>query len=261
MDDTLGVGRYVRGMSVLIQSWNAVAGGYARYWVPRFRPWVLHTVDALGTLPPGPVAVPCCGTGAELAVLAARCPDRELVGIDLSPGMIAVARQNAPPNVRLVVADASSLEGAWAGVVSCFGLQQLPDPAAALRAWCRALSPGGRLAVAAWTADIQDSGPYDALREPARQLFGGTPRDWGAHLDAAVEAHAVMVSDALVPYAISHAGPEEFWDAMVSDGPWQPRLRRHPEKTAALRETFLATWPPGPFSHTPHARILVADAS
>lgn len=247
-------------MSVLVQSWNTVAAGYARYWVPRFRPWIIHAVDALGRLPPGPVAVPCCGTGAELAVLAARYPDRELVGIDLSPGMIEVARQSAPPNVRLVVADASSLEGRWAGVVSCFGLQQLPEPAEALQAWCGALSPGGRLVVAVWTADIQDSGPYDALRAPSHRIFGRTSRDWNTRLRSAVEAQAVLVSDALVPYAIEHAGPEAFWDAMVSDGPWQPRLRRHPEKTAALREAFLAMWPLGPFSHTPHARILIADA-
>ena len=248
-------------MSVLVQSWNTVAAGYARYWVPRFRPWVIHAVDALGALPPGPVAVPCCGTGAELALLAARYPERELVGIDLSPGMIEVARHSAPPNVRLVVADAASLGGTWAGVVSCFGLQQLPEPAAALRAWCQALTPGGRLVVALWTADIQDSGPYDALHAPSQKIFGGTPRAWSEHLSTAAQEHAVLVSDSLVPYAISHAGPEEFWDAMVSDGPWQPRLRRHPDKTAALREMFLAMWPPGPFSHTPHARILIADAS
>lgn len=247
-------------MSVLVQSWNTVAAGYARYWVPRFRPWVTHAVDALGALPPGPVAVPCCGTGAELASLAARYPERELVGIDLSEGMIEVARRNVPPNVRLVVADASSLEGTWSGVVSCFGLQQLPDPAEALRTWCRALSPGGRLVAAVWTADIQDGGPYDALRAPSQKLFGSTPRDWNGHLHSAIEAHAQLVSDSLVGYAIGHAGPEEFWDAMVSAGPWQARLLRHPHKTAALRETFLASWPPGPFSHTPHARILVANA-
>ena len=248
-------------VSVLVQSWNTVAAGYARYWVPRFRPWITHAVDALGELPPGPIAVPCCGTGAELAVLAARHPERQLVGIDLSPGMIEVARRELPANVRLVVGDASSLDGQWAGVVSCFGLQQLPDPVKALEAWCKALSEGGRLVVAVWTADIQDSGPYDALRAPSQQLFGGSPRDWNARLQAAITPPAVLVSDTLVPYAISHDGPEEFWNAMVADGPWQPRLLRHPDKTAALREVFLQSWPQGPFSHTPHARILIADAS
>ncbi|MBO84819.1 MAG: methyltransferase type 11, partial [Deltaproteobacteria bacterium] len=208
----------------------------------------------------GPIAVPCCGTGAELSVLADRHPERELVGIDLSAGMIEVARQTAAPNVRFIVGDASTLPGTWAAVVSCFGLQQLPNPAAALSRWCQALSPGGRLAVAVWTADIQDEGPYDALRAPTQELFGTRSSDWNARLHNAVQAHATVVSDALVPYSITHAGPLEFWRAMVSDGPWQPRLVRYPEKTAALRETFLDTWPPGAFSHRPHARVLVADA-
>ena len=251
--------RYAVAMSVLVEAWNTVAEGYARYWQPRFRPWILHAVEALGPLPPGPIAVPCCGTGAELRALAERYPDRELVGIDLSPGMVEVARRNAPPNVRFVVADASSVAGRWAGIVSCFGLQQLPDPTGALRAWCRALRPGGRLVVALWTADIQDRGPYDALRAPTRQLFGPSTQTWNDRLHTGVASPAVLVSDSLVPAVISHDGPEQFWDAMVSDGPWQPRLLRAPEKTAALRAAFLAQWPPGPFSHTPHARVLVAE--
>ena len=247
-------------MSVLIDSWNTVAAGYQSYWVPRFRPWVIDAVEALGTLPPGPIAVPCCGTGAELALLAARYPSRALVGIDLSEGMLAVARDHVPSHVRLVVADASALEGAWAGIISSFGLQQLPEPAEALRSWCQALRPGGRLVVSVWTPDIRDSGPYDALRTPAQRIFGTSPGDWNAQLQTAISAHAALVSDALVPHAISHAGPHEFWNAMVRDGPWQPRLVRHPEKLARLREAFLASWPPGPFSHTPHARVLIADA-
>ena len=245
-------------MSVLADAWSAVAAGYDRYWVPRFRPWIAHAVDALGPLPPGPVAVPCCGTGAELSLLAERYPDRELVGIDLSPGMVAVARQGAPDNVRVVVGDASDLAPGWAGVVSCFGLQQLPAPEAALGAWCRALLPGGRLSVAVWTEAIQDGGPYDALRAPSRRLFGTTPRDWSQKLRAAVLQHAELTSDALVPYEIAHPSPEAFWEAMVSAGPWQPRLRRHPQETAALREIFLSAWPPGPFTHAPHGRILTA---
>ena len=247
-------------MSVLAQAWDTVAEGYARYWQPRFRPWVRHAVGALGDLPPGPIAVPCCGTGAELGELAQRYPDRELVGFDLSPGMLSVARRQAPPTARLVVADAATLPGRWAGVVSCFGLQQLPDPPRALRAWCEALQPGGRLVVALWTPDIRDSGPFDALQAPTREIFGRSRQTWNERLHAAIAPPAVRVSDALVRYTLTHESPEAFWDAMVSDGPWQPRLVRAPEKTAALRATFLEQWPPGPFSHTPHARILVAES-
>ena len=248
-------------MSVLIDSWDAVAADYERYWVPRFRPWIAHTVSALGDLPPGPIAVPCCGTGAELALLAAHYPDREIVGIDLSPGMVAVARAKVSGRVRVVVGDAMALSGEWAGVVSCFGLQQLPDPPRALAAWCRALSSGGRLAVAVWTADIQDDGPFDALREPVRRLIGPSDRTWNDRIRPAVEAEATLLSDALIPFAIHHDSPSAFWQGMVAFGPWQARQRRHREATAAIESAFLASWPPGPFTHTPHARIIVARAS
>lgn len=257
--DRRGLTRYAGSMSVLVQAWDTVAEGYARYWQPRFRPWVLDAVEALGPLPPGPIAVPCCGTGAELQELAKRYPGRALVGIDLSPGMVAVARRSVPPTVRLVVADAAALPDRWAGVVSCFGLQQLPDPAGALRSWCRSLLPGGRLVVALWTPEIADGGPYDALRDPTRRIFGRSTQTWSETLHTAIAPPAIRVSDDLVPHAISHEGPESFWDAMVSDGPWLPRLLRSPDQTAALRAAFLGQWPPGPFVHTPHARVLVAE--
>ena len=248
-------------MSVLVESWDAVAAGYERYWVPRFRPWVVHTVAALSDLPPGPIAVPCCGTGAELPLLAAAYPDREIVGLDLSPGMLAVAREKVGERVRLAVADAAVLPGSWAGVVSCFGLQQLPDPPAALAAWCRALQPGGCISVALWTTEIQDSGPYDALREPARRLLGAGDYSWVERLPAAMSSAAALHTDALISFPIHHDSPEAFWEGMVAAGPWQARLRRHPEATAALRSHFLARWPPGPLVHTPHARVLLGARS
>ncbi|MFT5683647.1 MAG: trans-aconitate methyltransferase, partial [Myxococcota bacterium] len=251
---------YLAVMSVLIESWDAVAAGYDRYWVPRFHPWIRHTVAAPGVLPPGPIAVPCCGTGAELVLLAQRYPEREIVGFDLSPGMVAVARAQVSGRVTARVADASRLPGTWAGVVSCFGLQQLPDPPAALASWCAALRPGGRLAVALWTADIHDDGPFDALRITSNRLLGASDQTWNARLGPAVQASAELCSDDLVQATIHHDSPEAFWRGMVAEGPWQARARRHPEVTAALEAEFLATWPPGPLSHTPHARIIVAQA-
>jgi ubiquinone/menaquinone biosynthesis C-methylase UbiE len=48
--------------------------------------------------------------------------------------------------VRVAVGDASSPPAGLAplaGVFSCFGLQQMPEPARVLANWTRALQPGG----------------------------------------------------------------------------------------------------------------------
>ncbi|MBF8190239.1 hypothetical protein ITP53_31845 [Nonomuraea sp. K274] len=86
--------------------WDEAADGYDAYFVPRFAPWVSGAVRAIaaGPLPPGPILVPCCGTFPELDALLAHFPGRELVGIDLSAGMVDRARRRAAgrPGVTVV---------------------------------------------------------------------------------------------------------------------------------------------------------------
>src|SRR5581483_4431811 len=81
---------------LLARAWDDAAAGYERYFVPRFSPWTEEAVRALTKrarkLPLGSVLVPCCGPGQELLPLALAFPDREVLGIDLSPGMVALAR-------------------------------------------------------------------------------------------------------------------------------------------------------------------------
>jgi SAM-dependent methyltransferase len=54
-----------------------------------------------------------CGTGNATFLVARRFPEAEVVGVDLSPGMVAEARRKTPPDlgerVRFDVADASAL--------------------------------------------------------------------------------------------------------------------------------------------------------
>ncbi|MEU4040247.1 class I SAM-dependent methyltransferase [Streptomyces collinus] len=76
----------------------------------------------------------CCGTFPELPLLAGWLPGREIVGIDISPGVISRAEQRAAPwpTARAIVQGAAVLDQAWsaacAAVVSVFGLHHLPAP-------------------------------------------------------------------------------------------------------------------------------------
>lgn len=97
--------------------------------------------DAAGR---GVVADLGCGPGHVAAFLAERGVD--VLGIDLSPGMVAQARA-LHPGLPFAVGDLTALEaedGAWAGAVAYYALIHLPRDRVvpALREVRRALRPG-----------------------------------------------------------------------------------------------------------------------
>jgi SAM-dependent methyltransferase len=255
------------GLIRLARAWDEAAAGYEEYFVPRFAPWVDATIAALAELPDGPVLVPCCGTFPELESLVRRWAGREFVGIDLSPEMVrmAAARAASYPSARAVQGDASTLDPGWtgvcAGVVSVFGLQQLPAPADAVRNWAAALRPGGRLSVAFWPEQTEADGPFALLREVVTRHTGSTSdRSWEDRLGRAVTAGgAALERDELVRYEIRYADAAEFWTAMTTTGPTRAlALARGDDFMARLRDDFLAAAPIGPWTHHPQARLLVA---
>lgn len=97
----------------------------------------------------GTIADVGCGPGHVTRFLAARHPD--VIGVDLSPGMITVARERAP---ELALAVGSMLElpvgaGAWAGAVALYSIIHLTaeERATACRELARVVRPGGWLLV------------------------------------------------------------------------------------------------------------------
>lgn len=91
-----------------------------------------------------------CGGGATALACLARMPARgELLGVDGSAAMVAVARsQVQDPRARFRVAAASDLERVVAGpfdrAVCNAAFWQFPDPRAVLAALARVLEPGAR---------------------------------------------------------------------------------------------------------------------
>lgn len=98
-----------------------------------------------------------CGTGiVARAAAAASGPETKVVGIDLSEGMLATARQRAQDaglagRVSFVMADAAATglpEGSGDAYVSLYAFSHFPDPERAAAEACRLLASGGRIAVA-----------------------------------------------------------------------------------------------------------------
>jgi len=89
--------------------------GLAPTWETRIGPHHFWALDlALADLPaPGHVLDLGTGTGVVALALAGRYPEAEIVGIDLSPGMVEEARRKVTPElagrVRFEVGDASAL--------------------------------------------------------------------------------------------------------------------------------------------------------
>lgn len=257
--------------ALLARRWDEVASRYEEYFVPRFRPWAEAAVEALaGTaLPGGPILVPCCGTFPELPLLAGRFSGREIVGIDISPGMISRAEERAVswPAARAIVQDAALLDPGWsaacAAVVSVFGLQQLPAPQEAIAAWAHALAPGGRLAVVFWTAEAEATGPWGLVNLLLAEQAPVAGRSWDKSLAAAViAAGATVHRDELVAFEMEHGDAAEAWEAMTGAavGPLRTAALRHgPEFMERLRQEFLRQAPTGKWRHRRPARLIVAD--
>lgn len=103
----------------------------------------------------GPVVDVGCGPGRITAHLHALGLD--VSGIDLSPGMVAVARQ-VHPELGFAVGARTALDlpnGGLGGLVAWYSLIHVPPPevAAVLAELCRVLAPGGQLLLAFQVGD------------------------------------------------------------------------------------------------------------
>ena len=143
-------------------------------------------LDHAGFLPGERVVEIGCGSGRfARRVAAAVAPDGAVLGLDISPALGRLARQEAAEtgtgNLQILVADAQTAvpPGAPFGrLVSRFGVMFFADPAAAMSNLHAMLASGGRLDFAVW-AGI-DANPWaGAIMEVARTHLGlprGDPR-------------------------------------------------------------------------------------
>lgn len=117
------------------------------------------------------------GTGFVAAGLAGRAAT--VVGIDNSPAMLAVARDNfaalGAANVTLLDGEVDALPLPDASVdvaVANMVLHHAPDPAAMLAEMIRVVRPGGRIAI---TDEIEH--PYEWMRTEQADLWLGFSRE------------------------------------------------------------------------------------
>ena len=143
---------------------------YEKYLVPAcFVPWAKVLIEATSLKPGASVLDVACGTGIVARTAASIVGERgKIVGLDLNPGMLAVARSKMEQSpVKTEWHEASALEmplpdGAFEYVFCQAGLQFFPDRVAALSEMNRVLATGGQLVAVVWRA-MDHSPGFSAL--------------------------------------------------------------------------------------------------
>ena len=132
--------------------------------------WRKKAVAELATYAPDHILDIATGTGDFALQLAETLHPQEVVGADISEGMMAVGRKKVEEAglsdvIRFVREDCFQMtfpEGRFDAVTAAFGIRNFSDLDAGLREMCRVLKPGGHLSVVELTTPVHF---------PIRQLF------------------------------------------------------------------------------------------
>jgi ubiquinone/menaquinone biosynthesis C-methylase UbiE len=148
---------------------------YEEFFVPAlFQEWTARVADAAGIQPDWRVLDVACGTGVLARTVAERVGTTgSVVGLDLNPAMLQVAKEKAPDiewrqgRAESLPFDAHRFDAA----VSQFALMFFDDRRLALQEMVRVLVPGGTLAVAVWDS-LEKTPGYAAVTALLHRLFG-----------------------------------------------------------------------------------------
>jgi SAM-dependent methyltransferase len=218
------------------------------------------------------------GCGSGVVAVTAACAGAKVRGLDLTPTLLARARQNASiarVEVDFVEGDAEALpyaDGAFDVVLSQFGHIFAPRPEVAIAEMLRVLKPGGRIAFSTWPPEHGTGQMFALLGKnmpppptgaptPAAPILWGDPNVVRARLGESVTdlrfGRGVMLSHALSP---SHV--LAFME--TSFGPLKrlvAGLASQPEKLATLRAEIVRLIGQSFWDNAMHQDFLMSRAT
>lgn len=144
-----------------------------------FREWAAPLLDHAAVGGGDRVLDVACGTGIVARTALERVGEEgDVTGLDVGPGMLAVA-ESITPEVTWVEGDAGDLpfgDGEYDAVVSQFGLMFFPDKVAAISEMLRVAGDEGRVAVAVWDA-LERSDAYPVTVDLLQRRAGTEAAD------------------------------------------------------------------------------------
>lgn len=238
--------------------WSDVARAYDDIITPRFAPYSVAALDAVGLRPGERVLDVAAGTGA-LALEAAR-QGAHVVATDFASGMVARLAERAVAHkldVEALEMDAQELRfpDASFDVVGCaFGVMFFEDRVKALREMRRVLRPAGRLALLTWGAP-EHSGFFRLFAQALARAVPDMPEGDGPPTPFTMgepslvrapleQAGFSRIEVRAIRHAMDLGPPERAWNDMISTNPVIPALLARlpadaaPKVRAALEEVY-----------------------
>jgi SAM-dependent methyltransferase len=213
-------------------SYDPVAATYEAMAVPRFTPLARDLVAALAPSPHEIVLDVGTGTGLIARTITDTEPLAQVVGVDPSRAMLAVAR--ATSHVSATAAMAPGLpyrDGTFNAVVANLVISHLPDRHRGLTDLVRVLRADGRLACSAWAAPTPAA--PDNQRPAAERIVDHVRADLGIDSTPPVQA---------VPWEEWLRDPEHLREALSDAGLAAVTIQRHEYHHALSVPQFLAGW-------------------
>ncbi|HEV2120372.1 MAG TPA: class I SAM-dependent methyltransferase [Candidatus Bathyarchaeia archaeon] len=257
--------------------WDASAPGWKKWerqFIHNLQPLTNLLVKSTGIKPGYSVLDLACGTGEPgLTIANIVGSNGRVVGVDLAPGMLVVARERmASQGLKDVTSqvnehdDLPALQDSSFDAAVCrLGLMFMPDPVRMLKAIRRVLKPGGKASVVVWgppekapffsvpmkavmkhlpdTKPLPPGTPGGPFGIPSQEMLGGL------FTKAGFSNFKSQTADVTVFDAKS---PEEYWEASTETaGPIVLLLSKmSPEKKKDVREELVQTlrgmFPSGP---------------
>jgi SAM-dependent methyltransferase len=237
--------------------WARRADGYARHFVALTGRVVPDLLDAAGVGPGSRVVDLGSGPGHTAASAAER--GARVVGLDVAPEMVAIAR-GRHPDLTFEVGDAQALpfpDASRDAVVGNFVVLHLGEPERAAAEAARVLAPGGAVALSTW--DLPAANRFlgvvvEAITEvgtvPPADLPAGPPffrfAEDAAFADLLTGAGFGDVRVRTVAFGHRFASTDALWQLMVeATVRTRPMLLGQPEETRAAVERRAAPYVDG----------------
>ena len=146
---------------------SIVAENYEKYMAPMFfEPYAKDMANRLSSKKINSLLEIACGTGQVTRLLREKLPEARIVGTDLNPGMLELAKKIIKPEDKIEwqIANAQELafeDNTFDAVVCQFGLMFVPDKQKAVNEAYRVLNPGGILLFNTW--DSLETNPVSKI--------------------------------------------------------------------------------------------------